>query len=153
MNYDEDLITPAQHTNCRDTVGVNHAPSRTRTVLPENVNADDSEHEEPDIDQDNLKQLPSVIMVGANLGLTVPPTARVVPRTLTIPRTSRILTKYGKRTTMSCSYLESWRPLVSDLYLCLSTQPSQLSSSVGQVRPHGTVDYSQLSSSVGQVRG
>ena len=107
MNYDEDLITPAQHTKYRDTVGVHHAPSRTRTVLFENFNADDSEHEEPDIDQDNLKQLPSVIMVGANPGLTVPTTARVVPRTLTIPRTPRILPPYGRMTTMNCFYLES----------------------------------------------
>ena len=52
MNYDEDLITPAQHTKYRETGGVHHAPSRTRTVLFENFNADDSEHEEPDTDQD-----------------------------------------------------------------------------------------------------
>ena len=58
MNYDEDLITPAQHTKYRDTVGVHHAPSRTRTVLFENFNADDdSEHEAHDIDQDKTDDI------------------------------------------------------------------------------------------------
>ena len=58
MNYDEDLITPAQHTKYRDTVGVHHAPSRTRTVLFENFNADeDSKHEAHDIDQDKTDDI------------------------------------------------------------------------------------------------
>ncbi len=82
MNHD-DLITPAQHTHYCGTFPVHHAPSRTRTVLFENFNADDPEHDEPDIEQD----------IAADIG-----------------HHGRI-----RRTTVSCSYLKSWRPLVSGL--------------------------------------